>query len=130
MNTDQSSEQPLVLPVLPLKDTVMFPLQGMPLMVARPASIAAVHAAMGTEEKTLVVATQKAADIEEPTLDDVYAVATKAVIKRLLPHEEMLHIAVHGLERVRLAPVPANTEVGRRRCRAAADGLGDHVASE
>ena len=92
------------LPVLPLKSTVIFPLQGMPLVVGRPQSIAAVHTALSTEDKTMVLLAQKNPDTETPTLDDVYHVGTKAVIKRMVPADGMLQIIVQGIERVRISP--------------------------
>lgn len=90
------------LPVLPLKDNVIFPVQGMPLVIGRAASVAAVHAALGTEDKSLVVVAQKDAGVESPTLDDVYAIGTKAVIKRMMPSDDVLQIMVQGLERVKI----------------------------
>lgn len=92
-----------LLPVLPLKETVIFPLQGMPLVVGRPASIAAVHAALGTEDKTLIVVAQKDPGTDEPVLSDVYEIGTKAVIKRMIPADDVLQIIVQGIERVRIS---------------------------
>ena len=51
----------VVLPVLPLKNTVLFPYLFMPLSVGRPGSLAAVEAVSATEEKTFVVAAQSEA---------------------------------------------------------------------
>ena len=65
-----------ILPVLPLKGSVLFPLQSMPLVVGRAASVAAVHAALSTEDKTLVVVAQKDAESEHLTLDDVHTIGS------------------------------------------------------
>ena len=108
---DTSATQPIQLPVLPLKDTVIFPLQGMPLVVGRPGSVAAVHAALGTEEKTLVVVAQRNPEAESPSLEDVYEIGTRAVIKRMMPSDGMLQIIVQGIERVRISPVDDGTVV-------------------
>ena len=91
-------------PVLPLKATVIFPLQATPLVVGRPASVAAVQAALSTEDKTLVVVAQKSADVESPSLDDLYQIGTRAVIKRMIPADGVLQIIVQGIERVRILP--------------------------
>ena len=77
------SEQGLnirTLPVLPLKNTVLFPNLVMPLSVGRSASIAAVEAAMATESKEIVILSQRDSSIEEPDADQLYSVGTVAVI--------------------------------------------------
>ena len=70
------------LPVLPLKRTVLFPGTMMPLTVGRDRSIAAVEAALKTEDKTLLVVAQRDAQTDQPTLEDLYPIGTKAVIKQ------------------------------------------------
>ncbi len=108
--TPSATAAPLKLPVLPLKGTVIFPLQGMPLVVGRPASVAAVQAALSTEDKTLVVVAQRDPEVEAPGLAEVYDIGTKAVIKRMIPAEGGLQIIVQGIERVRLTPVDSNAD--------------------
>ena len=98
-----------ILPVLPLKGSVLFPLQGMPLVVGRPASIAAVNAALSTEDKTVIVVAQKSADAADVQLEDVYPIGTKAVIKRMIPTDQIFQLIVQGIERVRLGALPANS---------------------
>ena len=91
------------LPVLPLKNTVLFPSLFLPLAVGRPNSVAAVDAALANEEKTLVLVAQRT-DAEEPTIPDgLFAVGTRAVIKRLNRGDEGVEILVQGMDRVRLA---------------------------
>jgi ATP-dependent Lon protease len=99
------SEQPVVytLPVLPLKSAVLFPYLLMPLSAGRPASIAAVEAALATESKEILVFTQRDADIDTPTKDDLYAIGTKAVIRKMnRSGEGHLELMVLGMERVTL----------------------------
>jgi ATP-dependent Lon protease len=92
----------VALPVLPLKGTVLFPSLFLPLAVGRPNSIAAVDAALATEEKTLILVSQRT-DADEPTIPDgLYNVGTRAVIKRLNRGEEALELLVQGVDRVRL----------------------------
>ena len=74
------TENVVVLPLLPLKNTVLFPHLFMPLAVGRPNSLAAVEAVLATEEKSFVVAAQKDGDNEQPGLDDLYTIGTRAVI--------------------------------------------------
>jgi ATP-dependent Lon protease len=96
------AEEAFVLPLLPLKNTVLFPQLFMPLSVGRPASLAAVEAALATEEKTFVVAAQRDANNEQPGLDDLYRVGTRAVIKKMARGEDVIELIVQGVERVRI----------------------------
>ena len=59
------------LPVLPLKNAVLFPLVLMPLTVGRPSSIASTEAALASEGKDLVVVAQRDSSIETPALTDL-----------------------------------------------------------
>jgi len=99
------SEQPVVytLPVLPLKSAVLFPYLLMPLSAGRPASIAAVEAALATESKEILVFTQRDPDLDSPTKDDLYTIGTKAVIRKMnRSGEGHLELMVLGMERVTL----------------------------
>jgi ATP-dependent Lon protease len=92
----------VALPVLPLKGTVLFPSLFLPLAVGRPNSVAAVDAALATEEKTLILVSQRT-DVDEPPIPDgLFSVGTRAVIKRLNRGEEALELLVQGVDRVRL----------------------------
>ena len=55
MTDDRQTTATKLLPVLPLKSSVLFPYQMLPLVAGRPKSMAAVEAALATEEKTLLV---------------------------------------------------------------------------
>lgn len=90
------------LPVLPLKNTVLFPSLFLPLAVGRPNSVAAVEAALASEEKTLVLVAQRTDADDPPIPDGVYGLGTRAVIKRLNRGDEAVEVLVQGLERVRL----------------------------
>ena len=90
------------LPVLPLKNSVLLPQLLIPLSVGRPRSIAAVEATLSTEEKTLIVALQKDAAVDEPTLDDLHPAATRGVLKRMERSDGEIQLLVLGIERVTL----------------------------
>ena len=62
---------PIQLPLLPLRDVVVFPHMVIPLFVGRPKSIKALEAAMEVERRIMLVA-QKAAAKDEPTADDMF----------------------------------------------------------
>ncbi|MGZ8394404.1 MAG: endopeptidase La [Nitrospira sp.] len=88
------------LPVLPLKRTVLFPGTMMPLTVGRDRSVAAVEAALKTEDKTLLVVAQRDAQTDQPLLEDLYTIGTKAVIKQTARAAEgHYNILIQGLER-------------------------------
>lgn len=97
-----AGEETLILPVLPIKNTVLFPHLLMPLAVGREFSQAAVEAAVDSEDKSLVIVAQRDASVEEPKLDDLYKVGTVAVIKRLERSEAGVQIIVQGARRVEL----------------------------
>ena len=93
---------PNELPVLPLRDTVLFPNSFMPLAVAREASVRLIDdAVVGT--KLIAVFTQKDATIEEPKEDDLFEIGTATHIHKMfkLP-DGSLRLIVQGLSRLRL----------------------------
>ncbi len=91
-----------VWPVLPLKSNVLFPHLLLPLVVGRPASVAAVEAALVSEDKTLLIVAQRDLLVEDPKLEDLYRVGTLAAIKKMERAESGLQIIVQGIERVEL----------------------------
>ena len=94
------------LPLLPLKSTVLFPHLLMPLAVGRPASLAAVAAAIATEEKEIVVVAQKDPTVETPGQDQLYSIGTKAVVRKMQrPNEHTMEVLVLGVERVAIIRV-------------------------
>jgi len=98
MNAHESIQ---VLPVLPIKNTVLFPYLQMPLSIGRSASLAAVETAMASEEKHIVVVAQREASVETPTQDDLYTIGTKAIIKKMnRPRDGLVELVAQGVERV------------------------------
>jgi ATP-dependent Lon protease len=95
-----TSESSMVLPVLPLKNTVLFPHLLAPLSARRPSSIAALEAAAGGEEKVLLAVAQRDTKVEEPAFKDLYFVGTKAVIKKMARTDGSVEVILQGLERV------------------------------
>ncbi len=81
--SDQKSKLRNGVPVLPLRDVVVYPHMVIPLFVGREKSIVALDEAMNADKQILLVA-QRQADIDEPTLDDIYEVGTLATILQLL----------------------------------------------
>ncbi len=95
-----------VLPILPLKNALLFPNLLMPLSVGRPTSLAAVQAALATEDKEIVLVAQKDPSVDSPQQDDLYRVGTRAVIRRMSKtNETMMEVLVMGVERVTVLKV-------------------------
>ena len=93
------------LPVVVLKNTVVFPAMLTPLFAGTPTSVAAVEAALATEEKALVLVAQRDAAVEAPGPNDLFNVGTRGVIKKASRSEEGLQVLVQGGERVVLVKV-------------------------
>ncbi|MEM7482808.1 MAG: endopeptidase La [Acidobacteriota bacterium] len=97
---------PDVLPVLPLKDTVVFPYIIVPLSISQDPSVLAVDRALA-EDRLIMLVAQRAADEtagdDEPTSEDLHAVGTVAVIMRMLKLPDgRIRILVQGHSRARI----------------------------
>ena len=88
-----------LLPVLPLKDTVVYPQIVVPLSVGRPRSLAAIDAAMESHQTFIAVA-QKDQNSSVPGLDDIYEVGTLVKITRLESTDSGSQVIVQGDRRV------------------------------
>jgi ATP-dependent Lon protease len=91
--------------VLPLQQTTMFPGTVIPLAAGRPRSVAAVEAALSTEEKLLACVTVREGrtfEGEATPPADLYEAGTLVMIKRMMRASEGLQLIVHGTERVRI----------------------------
>jgi ATP-dependent Lon protease len=94
------------LPILPLKGMVLFTNIEHPVVVGRPRSIAAVEEAVRSEDKSILVLTQRKADSAEPGADELYMVGTRARIHRLERHAEgILTLILRGIERVQVTAI-------------------------
>ncbi len=89
------------LPLVPVKRTVLFPETLVPFTIGRARSMAAVEAAMNTEEKALLMVTQRDSEIEEPGFDNLFLIGTKAVLKQMgKTSEGHLQVLAQGIERM------------------------------
>ncbi len=96
----QSKEQ-RQLPILPVRDTVLFPHAVLPLTVGRESSVQLINS-LG-EDKTIVVVAQREARIDAPQPSDLYTVGSLAIVHKVvkMPNQS-LFVFAEGLERVRL----------------------------
>src|SRR5712692_4091632 len=102
---DQQLQIPDELPLLPLRDIVIYPFMIVPLFVSRERSIRAVDEALG-ENRMILLVCQKDLDKEEPQQDDLYSVGTVAVIMRMLKLPDgRIRILVQGISRARVEEV-------------------------
>ncbi|MBV8635190.1 MAG: endopeptidase La [Burkholderiaceae bacterium] len=90
------------LPLLPLRDVVVFPHMVIPLFVGRPKSIKALEAAM-EQGKSIMLAAQKAAAKDEPSADDIYEIGCVANILQMLKLPDgTVKVLVEGAQRARI----------------------------
>jgi ATP-dependent Lon protease len=91
------------LPLLPLRDVVVFPNMIVPLVVGRSASIASLHEAM-TRDELLFVTAQRSAQVTEPQEEDLFRIGVVARLLQLLPLPDGTHkVLLEGLVRARLS---------------------------
>ena len=108
MRTKKSELQ--TIPVLPLRDVVVFPFMVMPLFVGRPRSISSLDDAMNNGKQLLLVS-QKQAELEEPSIDDLYDVGTIANIIQLLKLPDgTVKVLVEGQQRAKIHQIEDSGE--------------------
>jgi ATP-dependent Lon protease len=100
-NTSNNEPEERALPILPVRDTVLFPHAVLPLTVGRESSVQLINS-LG-EDKTIVVVAQREARVDTPQPTDLYTVGTLAVVHKVvkMPNQS-LFVFAEGLERVRL----------------------------
>jgi ATP-dependent Lon protease len=96
---------PVDLPLLPLRDVVVFPHMVIPLFVGRPKSIKALEAAMEAERRIMLVA-QKAAAKDEPSTDDMFEMGCVATILQMLKLPDgTVKVLVEGVQRAKVLSI-------------------------
>ncbi|HYX68955.1 MAG TPA: endopeptidase La, partial [Terriglobales bacterium] len=97
--TPNAANEHLVLPVLPVRDTVLFPHAVLPLTVGRESSVQLINS-LG-EEKTIIVVAQREARVDSPQPVDLYSTGTLATVHKVvkMPNQS-LFVFTEGLERV------------------------------
>ena len=108
-----TEEQQKSIPVLPVRDTVLFPHAVLPLTVGRESSIQLINS-LG-EEKTILVVAQREARVDAPQPTDLYAIGTLATVHKVvkMPNQS-LFVFTEGIQRVRPGQVvsPAEAKPG------------------
>ena len=99
---DESPKIPEVLPVLPLRDVVVYPYVIQPLSVSRDISIRAIDTAL-VESRLILLVAQKRVEVDNPGPDDLYRVGTAALVMRVLKLPDgRVRALVQGVQRVRI----------------------------
>ncbi|HJY86881.1 MAG TPA: LON peptidase substrate-binding domain-containing protein, partial [Candidatus Acidoferrales bacterium] len=105
--TERRIAIPEVLPILPVREMVLFPGAVQPLTIGRESSLALLNSLTG-EEKLLAVLTQHDPRIEEPTASDLHSIGTAAKVHKIvkMPNGNVV-IFAEGLERFRVVEMVA-----------------------
>ncbi|MFO0661347.1 MAG: endopeptidase La [Polyangiaceae bacterium] len=91
------------VPILALRNSVLFPMSVVPVNVGRPRSVRAVEEILGKERALVGVLAQRSADVEEPTFDDLYDIGTLArVVKVIRLGPQSYSVVLGGLGRFRI----------------------------
>ncbi|MBI3945854.1 MAG: LON peptidase substrate-binding domain-containing protein, partial [Armatimonadetes bacterium] len=93
---------PEEISVLPLRDTVLFPVVVVPLAVSRESSIKLIDDAAVSGSRVIGAVAMRSPEVEKPTLDDIYRVGTAAVIHTMLKLPEAVRLIVQGLRRIEI----------------------------
>ena len=124
-DAERAPSIPPELPVLPLRDTVLFPNSFMPLAVARESSVRLIDEAIGGG-KLIAVFTQRDAAVDEPGQADLYPIGTATHIHKMFKLSDgSLRLIVQGLARLRLERVVSAKPYLRAEVVAAAEGTSD-----
>ena len=90
------------LPVLPVKNAVVFPYIVIPYVTDLPRSIAAIDYALGREDTTLAIFAQRNPNLNNPGLEDLYAVGTSAIVRLFARSDSAVQVFLQGVERIEI----------------------------
>lgn len=101
-DADMSGITDQYLPLLPLRDVVVYPHMVIPLFVGREKSIHALEMAMANSKQILLVA-QRSAEVDEPSMEDIHSIGTLAAILQLLKLPDgTIKVLVEGIKRAKV----------------------------
>src|ERR1700694_2736561 len=97
------TEKLVQLPLVPLRDMVVFPSMMAPFVVGRRASITALEATLSTSEKRIFLATQRDPKVDDPSMDEIYNIGVVAtVVQNLKLPNQNVKVMVEGLSRAEI----------------------------
>ncbi len=110
MSENTENKELQLIPVLPLRDTVVFPKMIVPLFVGRQKSINALQK-VNDDNGSIVLATQKKADLEDPKENDIYHIGTLGNILQMLKLPDgTVKVLIEGIERIEIKKFYDNGE--------------------
>lgn len=112
MNLLKKPERPAqrTIPLIPVRDVVVFPHNEVVLTFGRRKSVLAINASM-RHEKLVVLFTQKDSNVNDPKIKDLYDIGTLCVVERTLKSDDELNALVRGITRVKLKSVVSDSPV-------------------
>tara|TARA_Y100000389_G_C17453390_1_gene516342 strand:- start:499 stop:2913 length:2415 start_codon:yes stop_codon:yes gene_type:complete len=106
-----------IMPVLPLRDVVVYPNMVVPLFVGRQKSIRSLEDAMNENNKTILLVTQKSADIDDPIDSELYEIGCSATILQLLKLPDgTMKVLVEGVARQKISKLTESNEILYAEC--------------
>ena len=96
------TSNPYELPIVPIKGSVLFPHVAIPVSFGRASSVAAIDAALASDDKMIAVLAQRDAAVEEPQLSDLFSIGTAALVKLIGRFDSKIQVILYGLQRVRV----------------------------
>ena len=130
MSTQILPPERITLPLLPLRDVVVFPHMVIPLFVGRPKSIKALEAAMEAGRQIVLVA-QKAAGKDEPKPDDMFDVGcVSSILQMLKLPDGTVKVLVEGTQRAKVLKYTDRSDYFEADAVVLDDNLGEHVEAE
>src|ERR1700716_2566784 len=100
-----ANQKPVIttLPLVPLRDMVVFPSMMAPFVVGRRASIQALEATLATTEKRIFLATQRDPKVDDPSMDEIYNIGVVAtVVQNLKLPNQNVKVMVEGITRAEI----------------------------
>ncbi|MEJ2690471.1 MAG: endopeptidase La [Deltaproteobacteria bacterium] len=117
--TENDTPSSYELPILPLKNSVLFPHVAVSISFGRPSSLAAIEAALASEGKMVAVITQRDAAKEEPGIEDLFNIGTASLIKLIGRFDSTMQIILYGVQRVQVSESLQSTPYPKARLRPA-----------
>ena len=98
-----AAQEGISIPILPLRNSVLFPMSVVPINVGRPRSVRLIEDALGMERATIGILTQFASDTDEPTFRDLYKIGTLARIVQVIRVGPSVYtVKISGIARFRV----------------------------
>ena len=100
------------IPLLPLRDVVVYPNMVVPLFVGRPKSIRSLEDSMNNYEKKIILVTQKSSDIDDPSPSELYEIGCTATILQLLKLPDgTVKVLIEGISRSKIIKINDSDDV-------------------